>query len=206
MLESKIKENANLIKSMHKDNDNDRDNSHKTAKENYEREVARIDAKHESHVRKIHDLKNEHNQQLEAMRNHISKVASAENIKEEHDRTKEIKTKNKEVADMEYAQAKYFHKITEDELKKHHDDFLKIHSHGTQKVQSTKNIHSINHHNDTEVNNRSTASSKLQSKGFGIGKALKKILAKRPFGLENELHFEDVAHFSANRENRCTYI
>lgn len=44
------------------------------------------------------------------------------------------------------------------------------------------------------------------SKTDGFGKAFAGIFRNKPNKSENELHFEDIAHFSASRENRCTYI
>jgi hypothetical protein len=63
----------------------------------------------------------------------------------------------------------------------------------------------INHSSHTG-NNTISASSKSKKNGFGLGNAVRNLLGKKPLTGENELHFEDIAHFIASREHRCTYI
>lgn len=65
---------------------------------------------------------------------------------------------------------------------------------------------STNPHQHPQVDNTGTDPSKSKSMRFGLNKAFKKIFGKTSSRLENELNFEDVAHLSANRETRCTYI
>ncbi len=205
MFENKIREHDQLITSMTKNNDNDRELSLKNAKDNYDKEIARIDTKHRNQEKKIRDTEIEHTKQVEAMREHIKKVAHAENVKEESDDKKKKIAENKKVADLEYEQAQYYHNISDNELQKHHNDFLKLHKHGTHDVQSTSNNRLTDPNNYPEVDSRGTGNSKGKTRG-GIGGRISSFFKGKGVGAENELDFEDITHFSAPRENRCTYI
>ena len=115
------------------------------------------------------------------------------------------------------------------EAKRLHDEAHSVHSEHETKLKTLKkqlqqeetvmgikpvhtHIRSPNPHDYQEVDKGNTASSKTKSKGFGFGTAFRGIfgnkptIGNKPTNSENELHFEDIAHFSASRENRCTYI
>jgi len=108
-----------------------------------------------------------------------------------------------------------------EEAKKVHDEAQAAHAnHKTELDRLTKELHrehqkSMGIHStsvDTHTpstntpsshtrNNTISASSKPQKKGF-----FSKLFGNEPANAENELHFEDIARFSASPEHRCTYI
>jgi hypothetical protein len=104
------------------------------------------------------------------------------------------------------------------EAKRLHDEAHSVHSEHDTKLRSLKkklqneetvmgiksvSTLSTNPHDSPEVDNRSTGNSKSK-------KSLKQKVSNLFWGekasAENELHFEDIARFSASREHRCTYI
>ena len=159
------------------------------------------------------------------------KKQTAEHFYKQNKMKNEAETHTREVADLEnqvesrkmqgeqYKTRLQNAKQALEEAQNLHNEAVHAHSqHETElnrlnhelnaKVNGTKSVHtdtgSTNPLHYQGRDNRSIASSKTPSKG--LRERISKFVNGKPTGAENELHFEDIAHFSASRENRCTYI
>lgn len=101
-----------------------------------------------------------------------------------------------------------------------HDEAHSVHSENETKLKTLKkklqqeetgmrikSVHtdtrSTDPHNYPEVYNTSIGNSTVKK---SLMQHLSKLWRGKPANAENELHFEDIAHFSASRDHRCTYI
>jgi len=139
---------------------------------------------------------------------HTREVADLEDQVESHKRQGEHYETHLQSAKEALEEAQNLHNQAVHAHSQHETELNRLNRELNANVHGTKSVHTDNSsthsHDYPERDNRSTASSKPQSKGlsgrfssFFKGKSAK---------AENELHFEDIAHFSASRENRCTYI
>ena len=171
--------------------------------ENVEKELKKVNEKHASDFQTLEEKEREERIRLREVAEHENKLEEKGNILGTHE-------ENMKEAHEEFEKAKLHHEEMKKIYNNHHAEYkdiqnkLNAHIKTFEDGQKTSGTHGTNTHNSNPVNNTISASSKPKSTGFGIGKAVKKFLGKT--NLNNELHFEDIARFSASREHRCTYI
>lgn len=139
--------------------------------------------------------------------NEVQRIKALEEEIEDHENTGKNYKTNLEEAAKKMQEAKRLHDEAHS-VHSEHDTKLKTLKKKLQNEETVMGIKSVstlstNPHDYPEVDNRSTGNSKSK-------KSLKQKVSNFFFGkessAENELHFEDIARFSASREHRCTYI
>jgi len=139
---------------------------------------------------------------------HTREVADLEDQVESHKRQGEHYETHLQSAKEALEEAQNLHKQAVHAHSQHETELNRLNRELNAKVKGTKSVHtdtrSTNPNDYPERDNRSTASLNPEKKGIFSSLFGKKL--RKPTKSENELHFEDIAHFSASRENRCTYI
>ena len=176
----------------------------KVAKE-YETQQNDLDANFKNQVASHLLQKNRIKKEAET---HTREVADLEDQVESHKMQGKHHVQNLQNANEALEDAKKLHKEALDAHSKHETELNRLNRELNAKVKGTKSVHtdtrSTNPNDYPEVDHRSSASSKPEKKGLFSSLFGKK--PTKPTTSENELHFEDIAHFNASRENRCTYI
>jgi len=139
--------------------------------------------------------------------NHTREVQELEDQLEEHKMEGQRHEEHLKNTHEALEEAKKMHNQALDSHATYNSELIRLKKELNAKVKGVNPVHvdtrSTNPEDYPEVDNRGTATSKRKSSGLGFGKAIKNLFNTKA---ENELHFENVAHFSANRETRCTYI